>query len=282
MTGLLLVATLLAAPLESDTTVAIRQGDDVMVQGISGEIRVEAWRRGQLEVTGDDGDEVDVVVRRSGSRVVIRPDDSRGRRSSEVTLRLPPWVPLQIEGRRLDVTIEGMQAGVSVQNLEGDISVTGVSGPLSLSTVEGEVHVQRARGSVSVNAQADDVVLRDVEGDVWVSSGSGSIDLIDMDGATAYAETVSGDVTFVGRIRAGGTYAFSVHDGDADLTLPSDVSARVSVSTFDGEFDSDFPVTLERFSGGRTFDFTLGEGAASLSIQVFDGEIRLRERRGGR
>ena len=282
MTGLLLVVALLTAPPETDTTVVLREGDEVVVQNLRGEVRVEGWSRSELELRGEDRDDVDVLVRRAGGRVIIEPDAARGRRRADVTLRLPASVPLEIEGRRLEVTVEGMQAGVSVQNVEGDITVTGTSGALTLSTVEGEVHVRRARGDVRVNAQADDTFLEDITGDVWVTSGSGSIDLIDIDGARAYAETVSGDVTFVGRLRPGGSYEFSVHDGDAEVTVPSDVSARVSVATFDGEFESDFPVTLERFSGGRTFDFTLGGGAASLSIQVFDGEIHLRERRGAR
>jgi hypothetical protein len=52
----------------------------------------------------------------------------------------------------------------------------------------------------------------------------------------------------------------------------------VSVSTFDGEFESEFPVVVQRFTGGREFEFILGEGAARLQIQVFDGEIRLLQR----
>jgi hypothetical protein len=51
------------------------------------------------------------------------------------------------------------------------------------------------------------------------------------------------------------------------------------VSTFDGDFESEFPVLIERFTGGREFDFTLGDASARIEIQVFDGEIRLLERR---
>ena len=57
------------------------------------------------------------------------------------------------------------------------------------------------------------------------------------------------------------------------------MSARVAVSTFDGEFESEFPVIIERFTGGREFDFVLGDGRARIEIQVFDGEINLLRRR---
>lgn len=277
MNGILLVTVLLAGALPADTTLALRQGDQVVVQNLSGEIQVEVWNRSELAVVGEDGDDMEVRVSRSGSRLVIRPDDRRGRRSVDITLYLPQWVELEISGRDLDVTVKDMGASVSVENLEGDIEVTGTSGPLSLTTVAGEVTVEGARGSVRVKAQADDVLLKDVTGDIWVTASAGDIDLVRIDGARVFAETLDGDVTFVGRLHSGGTYEFSTHSGDAEVTVPADVSARVSVSTFDGEFDSDFPVTLGRYSTGRTFDFTLGGGAASLSIRVFDGEIRLRE-----
>jgi len=71
----------------------------------------------------------------------------------------------------------------------------------------------------------------------------------------------------------------------ADFELPfwgsplqEGANARVRVSTFDGDFESDFPVVIERFTGGREFNFAIGEPRASIVIEVFDGEIRLRRR----
>ena len=92
------------------------------------------------------------------------------------------------------------------------------------------------------------------------------------------AEAQDGDIVFSGSIVDGGEYGFYLHDGDVLLEVPADVSARVNVSTFDGEFSSDFPVQVESFSAGRQFDFVLGQGGALIDIEVFDGEIRLARR----
>jgi hypothetical protein len=48
----------------------------------------------------------------------------------------------------------------------------------------------------------------------------------------------------------------------------------VSVSTFQGDFESAFPVTLTEHRGKR-FDFTLGGGSARLDLESFGGTIRL-------
>ncbi len=50
------------------------------------------------------------------------------------------------------------------------------------------------------------------------------------------------------------------------------------VSTFDGDFESDFAVTMERFAAGKELRFTLGDGGAKLFLEAFDGNIRLRRR----
>ena len=99
-----------------------------------------------------------------------------------------------------------------------------------------------------------------------------------IESVTVRAEAQDGDIVYSGAIAAGGEYRFYLHDGDVLLQLPADVSARVHVSTFDGEFTSDFPVRVESFSAGRQFDFVLGGGSALLEIEVFDGEIRLARR----
>lgn len=136
-----------------------------------------------------------------------------------------------------------------------------------------------ARGDVLASSQADDVTVVRASGSVRVHSGSGDVVLEDINSSSVRAETQDGDIEFSGTVATGGTYGFFVHDGDATIALPASAGVQASVSTFDGEFESEFPVIVRRFTGGREFEFTLGDGSARLEIQVFDGEIRLVQRR---
>jgi hypothetical protein len=52
-------------------------------------------------------------------------------------------------------------------------------------------------------------------------------------------------------------------------------SAAVSVSTFNGEFESDFPVTLTETRKGKRFNFTIGSGSAQVTLESFQGTISL-------
>ena len=52
-------------------------------------------------------------------------------------------------------------------------------------------------------------------------------------------------------------------------------NAAVSVSTFNGEFASEFPVTLTETRKGKRFNFTLGTGSAQMTLESFQGSIQL-------
>lgn len=280
MNALLLAGWLLAAaPAAPDTVVGLRQGDRVVVENLSGSIQVRAWDRSELSYQ-DDGDGRDLALRRSGSRVTVAASGRKGREADvDLVLRLPPWVALEIRGRRVDVEVTGMAADVQVRTVEGDIVGSDLAGEVTLSTVEGTIEVDGMRGTLSARSRGDDVTVRRATGEVVVESGSGDLELEHIDAPSVRAETLDGDLVFQGAMQRGGTYWFSVHDGDLDLILPPDAGARTKVSTFDGEFTSDFPVTLKGYGGGGVFEFILGDGGASLEIQVFDGEIRLRSAR---
>lgn len=261
-----------------DTIIEVRQGDRVVFEGLSGEMSIRGWDRDAIEIAGDD-DDSRVAVQRRGSTIEIERDDRKGRsRDFEAYVRVPRWMDVEIRGRNLDLRLEDLDSDVGVRTVSGDISIERVQGALEVRTVEGEVDVMGAYGGVSVSSQSDDVWLRDIEGRVEAHSGSGDLTLIDVASTSVRAETQDGDVTFSGTIDDGGVYRFFVHDGDADIAIPSSTNANVSVSTFDGDFHSDFPVRLDRFTGGRAFDFSIGSGGARIEIQVFDGEINILER----
>ena len=272
-------AKVAVSPHPADTIVDVRRGDRVILENLDGEISVRTWDRDRLEIRGEDHGS-SLIVRRSGSTLRIVRDDRKGRRRSvEATIRLPAWVDVEVTGVTLDVTIGGLDGRVEVGNVSGDIWIEDVGGSVDVRTIEGEIDVLRARGGVTASSQSDHVSLRDVAGPVSVHSGSGDIQMVDIRSGSVRAETQDGDIEFSGSIASGGEYEFFVHDGDAVIAIPSSSGAHLSVSTFDGEFESEFPVLIERFTGGREFDFTVGNGDARIQIQVFDGEIRLLQRR---
>ena len=87
---------------------------------------------------------------------------------------------------------------------------------------------------------------------------------------------MNGDVEYDGPIHDGGRYALSSHNGDITIAVAPTANAAVAVSTFGGEFESDFPVTMTEGRKGKRFSFTLGKGGgAQIDLESFQGTIRL-------
>jgi hypothetical protein len=276
---LALAAALLVSVQARDTVIDVRRGDRLVIEQVTGDVVISAWERDAVEVRASSGGGP-VGLRRSGGSIQVVPGESRGRpRSVDASVRVPLWMDLDIGSRSLDVSISGVGGSTRVGNVSGDVSVRDVSGPVDVRSIGGEIAVTDARAGVRASSQGDDVLLRRVSGPIEAHSGSGDVLLDDIDSERVRVEAQDGDVSFSGVISPTGDYGFFVHDGDATIAIPAGASARVSVSTFDGEFESEFTVRVDRFTSGREFDFTLGNGEARMQIEVFDGEIRLLRRR---
>jgi hypothetical protein len=269
---------LVVSPQSADTTLAVSRGDRLVIDGLGGSVTIVAWDRDVLEVRSETTGAVPVEVRRVGATVQLGAEGVRRRRTVAAAVRVPAWIDMDIRGTALDVDVRGADGAIQVSNVDGDVTIQDAGGPVDVRSVRGAIAVTDARAGARASSQVDDVTLRRIVGPVEAHSGDGNIILEAIASRAVRAETLDGDVTFSGTIEAGGEYGFYLHDGDAVIEVQRAVGAQVSVSTFDGEFTSDFPVRVERFSAGREFDFVLGDGSARIEIEVFDGEIRLLQR----
>jgi len=271
----LLLALAATAVQAADTIVEVRTGDRIVIEMLTGELSISTWNQDAVEVRSNDGP-LSVSVRRRGATVRVAGGEGRRRdRSADVTMRIPAWVDVEVGSRSMDVSASGIEGSLTIGNVNGDVLVENVSGAVDVRSVSGAVEIIDATGGVRASSQSDDVTLRRVSGPVEAHSGNGDIVLDDVRSVSVRAESRDGDIDFSGTVTDDGDYGFFLHDGDATIAMPAVTSAQVSVSTFDGEFQSEFAVRVDRFTSGRQFDFVLGDGGARVQIDVFDGDISL-------
>ena len=104
---------------------------------------------------------------------------------------------------------------------------------------------------------------------------NGDVTLDRVDATSVTATSLNGDVSYEGPIKNNGRYALSTHNGDVTVSVAEGTSASVAVSTFNGEFESEFPVTLTETRKGKRFSFRLGSGSAQVTLESFQGTIEL-------
>ena len=273
----ILAATSLALAQQTDTTLAVRQGMRLDVENFGGEILVRAWAqdRVRIQASHSSRDRIDVVA---GASVIRVEAESRHGPAHlvEYQISLPAWMAVELSGVSTDVRVEGTRAAVRVETVEGEVTVTGGADDVSIQSVEGAVTVTGARARVEARSVDGDVRLVDIVGDVMAETVDGSVVIQNAQATDVDANTVDGDIYYIGTIRDGGRYILSTHDGTIAIGMPDGANAAVSVASFDGEFDASFPVQLRNATPGRRFSFTIGTGSARVELETFSGQVLLR------
>ena len=268
--------TALALLQQIDTTVTVQQGQRLVVDLYGGEIDVKTWARNAVRVEADPSSRTTVEVSTGGGAVEVRTEGRRGPPSAvDLHLTVPVWMGLDLSGVYSDVTVNGTRGPINVETVQGEVDVTGGEGLVSLRSVQGSVRLKGAKGRIQVNSVNEDVRVSDASGEIAAETVNGEIVLERVDATSLEATTVNGDVGYDGPIRPNGRYTLSSHNGDVTLAMPETSSATVNVSTFNGEFESEFPVTLREARKGKRFSFTVGGGSAQVSLESFQGTVQL-------
>ena len=275
MLGTLALLAGLALPQQTDTTIAVRAGMRVDVNNYGGSVVVGTWDRSAVRIRADHSGRDRVAIATSGSVLSVRSEGRLGpSRVVDYQITMPRGMGVSVSGVYNDVTVEGA-GDVGAETVEGDVIVSGGSGSATLSSIDGDIMVRDRQGRLKITAVDGDVEIRNFTGDLTVESVDGDVVMTGIQAASTDVNSVDGDLFYEGTLRDNGKYRLSSHDGDIVLVVPERTNASFTVAMFSGEFDSSFPVQLNRTSKNR-FHFTLGSGNAQVEVESFDGTIRLR------
>jgi DUF4097 and DUF4098 domain-containing protein YvlB len=266
-------ATLLAS--DSDTTFTVQRGQRLELSTHAGDIVVHTWARNAVRVQTSGSSRGRVAIDQTGGVVSIHSAGGRGGPPNvDYELTVPTWMAIRLSGVTAGMRLDGVQGSVNVETVEGDVVVVGGEGLVSLRSVQGDVSLTDAKGKIDVNSVNSDVTVHNVSGELQAETVNGDVNLIQVQSDNVEANTVNGDINYDGTIRTNGRYRLTTHNGEVTIVIPEGTGAQVSVSTFQGDFESAFPVTLTERHGKR-FDFTIGNGSARIELESFGGTIRL-------
>ena len=257
-----------------DTLLPLSRNGAVEIRLHSGEINVTGWSRNEVKVRGTS-ERGQIRVEASPSHIEIGARSLRGRLGeTRVEVSVPEGTRLTVSGNSTDVSVRGVKGEVDVATMSGDLVIDDASSRVGFESVSGDVQISRVQGALRGEAISGEVDVTDVTGEVEVETVSGNLTLHNVRSKYVRAESVSGSVEFDGGTEAGGRYDFASHSGDVRLLLPSALGAMISVETFSGTIDSDFPITLQPGQRhGKQFEFQVGNGGARIDATSFSGGI---------
>jgi Putative adhesin len=254
----LAAATVISLGGSADTTIAVSKGTALQIANFAGEVTVKAWDKNAVRVLTDAPGGEHVVIKYEGDMLLVKGYSKRAaQRSIDMNLFVPAWMDLAVSGIHTDVSIDGTKGRVRVETVHGDIAVSGGREKIELNAVNQDIHLMDAVGIVLSETVNGDMILQRIESD--------SVDV----------STVNGEIFYEGSIRNRGVYRFTSHNGDIAVALPKTADAMVNVSTFSGDFASEFPVSLTETKQGRQFCFIMGRGSARVDLESFQGTIHI-------
>jgi DUF4097 and DUF4098 domain-containing protein YvlB len=227
-----------------DTTFAFDKNGSINVTAGSGDVTITGWSRDQIHVHAVS-ENSNIRLDASTTRMTL--ELASGSRGSDThfEVSVPYGVHVMVRAASGDISVRGTRGEVEAHAQSGDIDVEDVTTRLDVNTISGGIEARTVTGDVDIN-------------------------------------TTSGDVTFDGLIDPAGRYDLATHSGDVRLHVQRDASAQLTVATWNGGLNSEFPITLkpgEHDIGSRNakrYTFTIGGGAARISAETFSGDITLK------
>jgi len=278
MSLLPLILAVAVPNVQTDTSFSVPSGSRLAVHNFAGSVTVRPAARNTVRIQATHPEPVRVLVTREGTSYEVRiPGRQLPQPLVDYVITAPAWMSLDLEGFHCDMDIDGWRSDVLAETVRGGVRLRGGLGLIRLSSMTGGVDVSGAQGRVQLSSVDSGIGVHDVAGEITIEAVNGNVVMERVRSRLVEAATVNGDVHFTGWIDDAGRYRLATHRGNLDMLLPPAADATVTVSTFNGGFQSAFPVRLGAFRPGRSFSFMLGEGHAQVELQSFEGRINLRQ-----
>lgn len=181
--------------------------------------------------------------------------------------------------RHGEITAREIKGDAIARSTNGDLTLENIGGDVDAAATNGSLNVRNAAGDLRANLTVGDLVAHCIKGRAEVNTVSGSIQLFGVTGDVEAVST-SGEVTYAGRIRAGGRYKLKSISGDIEMHIQTDAPGfTATLITYNGDIETLFPLKLDsQASGGssnRRIIGRFGDGSAQLQLDSFSGGVRL-------
>jgi DUF4097 and DUF4098 domain-containing protein YvlB len=282
----LLAGTALANASEQhiDQQLAADPHGVVEISNISGTVEVTAWDQPQVSINAEIPSGVDNIEVKS----------ERGHIS--ITVRFPT---LSFGSKGVDLRVKVPRASeVDVTTVNADINSHGVTGQQRLKAVSGSVRADIAQSDVEAKTVSGDVFLRGegkplglhvgtisgtirlehVAGDVEATTTSGEINMALESGRSIRMRTISGDVSFRGKLTKDADVDAQTVSGDLKMRANSDNGYEYDVTTFSGDIGNCFNAKAEktsRYGPGERLSGSLGNSSGHVRLKTMSGDIEL-------
>jgi DUF4097 and DUF4098 domain-containing protein YvlB len=309
LVGLAFIVAFVAAPALAEEkyeekfakTEALVKTGTFYLSNVSGDIEIAVWKEAQVKIEAvkvskaasldkakENAAKVTIEVTKDADLVRVEtkyPKQSGGFWGGDrisVSVDYKVWVPdqatVEIKSVSGDVVVAALGGQAKIDSVSGNVTLQGAAGA-EIKLVSGDLEIGNVGGDAFIKAVSGDITVTKIKGSVAADAVSGDIELRDVSEADSVdIKTVSGNVVYVGTIKAGGRYELKTHSGDVRMTIPADATFDFEANTFSGAIDTDFEIKVVGKISPKEIRGTVGKGGATITLKSFSGDVDLKKK----
>jgi len=264
------------------------------IHNLVGAVRIIGWDRDTIAVTGTIGSGtfymgvgkgggklgVDLPAAMLEARIDLAPDKT-SIVGSMLEVRVPRGTRVWVKTASADIEVDGVTGGLDLYAVGGAIRIRGAPQDIHAESMDGTLDLDVTTPVVRARSAGGAITLRgDIENAV-ASSVGGAITIESATLQRGRFESVTGAIHWTGDVERGSSLSFESHAGPVVLAVPETVSAEFDVTAFNADIRNEIARVIPRLGGdlrSRMLTFTMGEGAAQVTVRSFKGTVSLLRR----
>ncbi len=246
-----------------------------------GSVVVHGWDKDTVMVRGTlgAGDNFFMGGGYTGAKMFVESVNDRDPKPARLEVWVPVGARLWVKTATANIDVSGVDGGLDLYVVSGTIDVTGNPHELNAEAIDGDIHIMGSPSWVRAKSASGTIVFQGASSDAAFSTVSGAVKV---DGGVferIKIETVTGNITFSGRLDRSGAFDFDTHSGTIDIAIPDKTPASFSVVTIAGSITNNLSKNSPipgRFGRGAELTMDVSGGGAKVSVRTFKGPVTLR------
>ncbi len=281
LAAMIVCASPLAAQKKIERRIPLGMEGAFRVMNMVGSVVVHGWSKDTVLIRGTlaPGDQFYAGGGYTGAKMFIESANDRNPKPTNLEIWVPARVRLWVKTATAPIDVDGVDGGLDLYTVSATIEVTGNPRELNAEAIDGDIHITGSPAGLRAKSASGAVTFRGASSDAGFSTVSGAVKVEGGLFERTKIETVTGNVSFNGRVDRSGTFDFDTHSGSVDISVPDKTSASFSVVSITGTITNNASrgvPTAGRFGRGSELNTEIGDGGAKISVRTFKGAVTLR------
>ena len=279
--ALLLCASPAAAQKKVERRIPLGMEGALRIANMVGSVVVHGWSKDTVMVRGTlgAGDNFFMGGGYTGAKMFVEATNDRDPKPTQLEVWVPSRVRLWIKTATASIDVSDVTGGLDLYVVSGTIDVRGNPRELNAEAIDGDIHVLGSPSWLRAKTATGTITFQGASADLGLSTVSGPIKV---DGGVferSKIETVTGNITFAGKLDRGGTFDFDTHSGNVEIGIPQKLGVSVSAVTIAGTITNNLSMHQPipgRFGRGAELTMEVSGGGARLGVRTFKGPVTFR------